>query len=106
MENSHLKNDAGLNKTYRNFFSVAFTQLAGAINGIMISSIISTICILIPLLNKPSYNDMMAGRSGQGFNNFMTIVSLIAMIYSITQVFKIYNILKESSETLDNEYQK
>ena len=42
----------------------------------------------------------------QGFNNFMTIVSLIAMIYSITQVFKIYNILKESSETLDNEYQK
>ena len=48
----------------------------------------------------------MAGRTGEGFNNFMTIVSLIAMIYSITQVFKIYNILKESSEILDNEYQK
>ena len=106
MENNNLKIEAGLNETYRNFFAAVFKELAGAIIGIIISSVISTICILIPLLNKPSYNDMMAGRSGQGFNNFMTIVSLIAMIYSITQVFKIYNILKESSETLDNEYQK
>ena len=106
MENNNVNYEAGLNETYRNFFAAVFKELAGAIIGIIISSVISTICILIPLLNKPSYNDMMAVRSGQGFNNFMTIVSLIAMIYSITQVFKIYNILKESSETLDNEYQK
>ena len=103
MENNNLKNEAGLNETYRNFFSAVFKELAGAIIGIIISSVISTICILIPLLNKPSYNDLMSGRSEQGFNNFMTIVSLIAMIYSISQVFKIYNILKESSETLGNE---
>ena len=104
MENNNLKNEAGLNETYRNFFSAVFKELASAVMGIIISSVISTICILIPLLNKPSYNDYMAGRTGEGFKNFMTIVSLIAMIYSITQVFKIYNILKESSERLDNEY--
>jgi len=103
MENNNLKNEAGLNETYRNFFSAVFKELAGAIIGIIISSVISTICILIPLLNKPSYNDLMSGRSEQGFNNFMTIVSIIAMIYSIIQVFNIYKILKESSETLDNE---
>ena len=102
MENNNLKNEAGLNETYRNFFSAVFKELASAVMGIIISSVISTICIL-PLLNKPSYNDYMAGPTGEGFNNFMTIVSLIAMIYSINQVFKIYNILKESSETLDNE---
>ena len=93
MENNNLKNEAGLNETYRNFFSAVFKELASAIIGIIISTAISTICVLITILNQ----------SSEGLYKFTGIVSLIASIYSITQVFKIYNILKESSETLDNE---
>lgn len=93
MENNNLKNEAGLNETYRNFFSAVFKELASAIIGIIISTAISTICVLITILNPRSMD----------LYKFTGIVSLIASIYSITQVFKIYNILKESSETLDNE---
>ena len=93
MENNNLKNEAGLNETYRNFFSAVFKELASAIMGIIISTAISTISGLITILNPMS----------EGLYKFTGIVSLIASIYSITQVFKIYNILKESSETLDNE---
>ena len=93
MENNNLKNEAGLNETYRNFFSAVFKELASAIMGIIISTAISTICVLITILNPIS----------EGLYKFTGIVSLITSIYSITQVFKIYNILKESSETLDNE---
>lgn len=102
MENNNLKNESGLNETYRNFFSAVFKELAGAIMGIIISSVISTICILIPLL-IPSYSNYIVGPSGQGLNTFLIIVSVIAAIYTIIQVFNIYKILKESSETLDNE---
>ena len=101
MENNHLKNETGLNETYRNFFSVMFKQLAGAINGIMISSIISTICILIR--SSPSYYDYIARREGRGLDTFLTIISIIATIYIIIQVWNIYHILKTASETLDNE---
>ena len=93
MENNNLKNEAGLNETYRNFFSAVFKELASAIMGIIISTAISTISGLITILNPMT----------EGLYKFTGIVSLIASIYSITQVFKIYNILKESSETLDNE---
>ena len=93
MENNNLKNEAGLNETYRNFFSAVFKELASAIMGIIISTVISTISGLITILNPIS----------EGLYKFTGIVSLVASIYSITQVFKIYNILKESSETLDNE---
>ena len=93
MENNNLKNEAGLNETYRNFFSAVFKELASAIMGIIISTAISTISGLITILNPMS----------EGLYKFTGIVSLIASIYSITQVFKLYNILKESSETLDNE---
>ena len=101
MENNHFKNEVGLNKTYRNFFSVAFKQLAGAINGIMISSIISTICILIRFL--PSYYDYIARREGRGLDTFLTIISIISTIYSLIKVWNIYHILKTASETLDDE---
>ena len=90
MENNNLKNEAGLNTTYRNFFSSLFKELADAIMGIIISTAISIICALI------SINQSSLGLSG--------IVSLMATIYSISLVFKIYNILKESSKTLDYEY--
>lgn len=93
MENNNLKNEAGLNETYRNFFSAVFKELGSAIMGIIISTAISTISGLITILNPIS----------EGLYKFTGIVSLVASIYSITQVFKIYNILKESSETLDNE---
>ena len=93
MENNNLKNEAGLNETYRNFFSAVFKELASAVMGIIIATAISTICVLITILNPMS----------QGLYKFTGIVSLITSIYIIIQVFNVHKILKESSETLDNE---
>jgi hypothetical protein len=93
MENNQQKQEAGLNETYRNFFSAVFKELASAIMGIIIATSISTISVLIPILNPMS----------QGLYRFTAIVSLISSIYIIIQVFNIHKILKESSETLDNE---